>query len=101
MLPVAALDVRAGHAVLDLCSAPGSKTCQLLDGLQSRGNGLLVANDVLAERSERVGSRAKCQDCRELMVTTTDGVWFGFQGVSDRYAYARLQLIITTYYIIL
>lgn len=71
MLPAAALSVQPGDAVLDLCSAPGSKTCQLLDALG--GHGILVANDVMAERSERVAARAKWQNCRPLMVTTTDG----------------------------
>lgn len=30
MVPCLVLDVRPGHAVLDMCAAPGSKTAQLL-----------------------------------------------------------------------
>ena len=68
MLPGCALDVRPGQRVLDLCSAPGSKTCQLLDALQGEASAL-VANDLLLERAERVKARAKWQRSRELMVT--------------------------------
>ncbi|CAJ1384674.1 unnamed protein product [Effrenium voratum] len=79
MLPAAALNVQPGDAVLDLCSAPGSKTCQLLDALTCHMDcsaGLLVANDLLLERSERVWARAKCHECSPLIVTTADGSAF-------------------------
>ncbi|CAK9073703.1 unnamed protein product [Durusdinium trenchii] len=33
MLPVAVLDIQAGHRCLDLCAAPGSKTAQMLASL--------------------------------------------------------------------
>ena len=72
---------------LDLCSAPGSKTCQLLDALQvdsletsvASVNSLLVANDLLEERSERVWARSNTvngSNSRALMVTTMDGRFF-------------------------
>lgn len=31
MLPPILLDVKADHAILDMCAAPGSKTAQLLE----------------------------------------------------------------------
>lgn len=72
---------------LDLCSAPGSKTCQLLDALQVdslentsvASNSLLVANDLLEERSERVWARTNTVNAsksKALMVTTMDGQFF-------------------------
>ena len=79
MLPVAALDPQPGEAVLDLCSAPGSKTCQLLDALTHeplRAESLLVANDIRAERSERAWSRAKAQHCSHLLISNVDGTQF-------------------------
>lgn len=48
MAPVACLDVQPGDKVLDLCGAPGGKTTQIAAGLQ--GKGLLVTNDIKAER---------------------------------------------------
>lgn len=43
MAPAAALGVKPGERVLDLCAAPGGKTTQLAAALA--GKGLLVAND--------------------------------------------------------
>ena len=34
MLPPILLDVKADHAILDMCAAPGSKTAQLLELIQ-------------------------------------------------------------------
>ena len=35
MIPALFLDVQPHHVVLDMCAAPGSKTAQLLEALQS------------------------------------------------------------------
>ena len=35
MVPPLFLDVKPGHAVLDMCAAPGSKTFQLLEALHA------------------------------------------------------------------
>lgn len=85
MLAAAALDPNPGQTVLDLCSAPGSKTCQLLDALSRRASetgdldaecSALVANDMSAERSQRTWGRARAQNCTSLIVTAADGVQF-------------------------
>ena len=62
MAAVAALDVRPGQRVLDLCAAPGGKSTQIA-GLLA-GEGLLVANEpvptraqVLSRNVERLGVR--------------------------------------------
>ena len=39
MLPAVLLGVRPGHAVLDMCAAPGSKTSQLVEMLHGAGGG--------------------------------------------------------------
>ena len=50
MLPAAALPVRPGDRVLDLCAAPGGKSTALAEKLQ--GEGVLVCNDISATRAK-------------------------------------------------
>ena len=50
MLPAAALPVRPGDRVLDLCAAPGGKSTALAEKL--KGKGLLVSNDISASRAK-------------------------------------------------
>ena len=50
MAPVEALNVCPGDKVLDLCAAPGGKSTQIAQKL--RGNGLLVANEIVPQRSK-------------------------------------------------
>ena len=48
MAPVNALDPRPGETVLDLCAAPGGKSCQILSRL--KGQGTLVSNEYVRSR---------------------------------------------------
>lgn len=50
MLPAAALHVRPGEQVLDLCAAPGGKSARLAADLAGRG--LLWSNDINAQRAK-------------------------------------------------
>ena len=50
MLPAAALPVKPGDRVLDLCAAPGGKSTALAEKL--RGEGVLVCNDISATRAK-------------------------------------------------
>merc|ERR1719195_5031 len=76
MLPALALDPQPDEAVLDLCSAPGSKTCQLLDAMATAAHGtpqgLLIANELYQERAARVWNRARWQPSTALLVTAVD-----------------------------
>ena len=50
MLPALALDVQEGDVVLDVCSAPGGKTIQILQRLNNTG--LLVCNEYVYSRAK-------------------------------------------------
>jgi 16S rRNA C967 or C1407 C5-methylase (RsmB/RsmF family) len=60
MLPPLFLRPESGEYVLDMCAAPGSKTCQLLEMIQHSagdrgglelGGGCIIANDVDQKRA--------------------------------------------------
>ncbi len=48
MLPAIVLDPKPDEVVLDLCAAPGSKTCQIAQFMENTG--LLVANEINRKR---------------------------------------------------
>ena len=50
MYPVQMLDIKEGDIVLDLCSAPGGKSIQILEKL--KGTGLLVSNEIVYNRAK-------------------------------------------------
>ena len=50
MLPAEVINAKPGEIILDLCAAPGGKACRIGDDL--KGEGLLVANEINAERSK-------------------------------------------------
>ena len=50
MYPVEMLDIEPGDIVLDLCSAPGGKSIQILEKLN--GTGLLVSNEIVYNRAK-------------------------------------------------
>lgn len=54
MAPIAALSVRPGMRVLDLCAAPGGKSGGIAARLEGRG--LLVANEVVPARAKTLRS---------------------------------------------
>lgn len=70
LLPVIALQVQSGDAVLDLCAAPGSKTMQVLD---AAWNGavprLVVAVDSSIKRAQELSSRAAGLDTGLVIVS--------------------------------
>ena len=50
MYPVEMLDVQPGDVVLDLCSAPGGKSIQILEKLN--GTGFLISNEIVYNRAK-------------------------------------------------
>ncbi|AWB44175.1 rRNA cytosine-C5-methyltransferase [Paenibacillus sp. CAA11] len=66
MAPAEALDVQPGDRVLDLCAAPGGKSTQIAARLQ--GEGLLVTNDISAERTKALAKNIELYGVRNAIV---------------------------------
>lgn len=89
MVPPLLLDVQSHHKILDMCAAPGSKTCQLVEMLHAScpanqtPTGFVMANDVniarcylLAHQVHRLGSPA-------VLVSHYDATQFPFIQLSS------------------
>ena len=81
MVPAILLDVKPHHLVLDLCSAPGSKSLQILDHMHSSSPtsfppGLLASNDANHARLMVVARRSRRQPRSNLLLSSSDGRYF-------------------------
>ncbi|HRH93602.1 MAG TPA: NOL1/NOP2/sun family putative RNA methylase [Candidatus Peribacteria bacterium] len=74
MLPVALLDPQPGESILDMSSAPGSKTTQIAAKLQNKG--VVVANDVQEKRMWALASNLQRAGVMNVLVTKKVGQWF-------------------------
>ncbi|KAF7455835.1 tRNA (cytosine(34)-C(5))-methyltransferase [Cryptosporidium felis] len=77
MLPVLFLDVKSSHSILDMCSAPGSKTSQIIEILQmDQSNdteypkGFVIANDLDTRRAHMLIHHTRHLNSPSLIVTT-------------------------------
>lgn len=66
MAPVELLEVYEGDRVLDLCAAPGGKSTQIAAKL--KGTGLLVTNDISAERTKALAKNIELYGVRNAVV---------------------------------
>ncbi|QDH22692.1 RsmB/NOP family class I SAM-dependent RNA methyltransferase [Saccharibacillus brassicae] len=66
MEPAEALRPEPGDRVLDLCAAPGGKSTQIAAKL--RGEGILVTNDISAERTKALAKNIEMSGVRNAVV---------------------------------
>ena len=72
-IAVDTLNVRKNSYVLDLCSAPGSKTVQM--AMMMENTGKIVSNELYDFRSELVRQNLNKYQIRNVELTTVDGVY--------------------------
>ena len=81
MIPPLFLDVQPHHRVLDMCAAPGSKTCQLLEALHKDGpgsipTGFVIANDADTKRAYLLTHQVKRLSTPCFVVTNHEAQFF-------------------------
>ena len=96
MIPPIVLDPKDGMSVLDMCAAPGSKTCQLLevvggfinsssstpsssmkaDESDLEPSGYVVANDADSKRAYMLVNQLRRMNSPNVFVTSCDGQYF-------------------------
>lgn len=84
MLPGQVLGALPGENILDLCAAPGGKTVQI--AARMKGRGLLVANDISADRVKALVKNIELCGVRNAVVTneTPEKLAERFGGFFDR-----------------
>jgi 16S rRNA C967 or C1407 C5-methylase (RsmB/RsmF family) len=88
MIPPVVLNAKEGMSILDMCAAPGSKTCQLLEivgglsaqqdqvGKSLEPSGYVVANDADPKRAYMLVTQLRRMNSPSAFVTSCDGQFF-------------------------
>ncbi|MFH1585627.1 MAG: RsmB/NOP family class I SAM-dependent RNA methyltransferase [archaeon] len=71
MLPIIALNSKPGERILDLCSAPGSKTTQAAAEMENKG--LIIANEVSLGRIKILASNLERCGVTNTIITRKEG----------------------------
>ncbi len=72
MLPVLALNPQKDETILDLCSAPGSKTSQIAARMENTGT--IIANDLKLGRIKILASNLERCGVMNTIITKKDGI---------------------------
>jgi len=72
MLPVIALNPNPNETILDLCSAPGSKTTQI--AAKMKNTGVIIANDLKLGRIKILASNLERCGVTNTIITKSEGV---------------------------
>ncbi len=67
MLPAEVLGTKPGERILDLCAAPGGKSCRIASDLG--GEGLLIANEISADRARALLHNLERIGCTNAVIT--------------------------------
>jgi multisite-specific tRNA:(cytosine-C5)-methyltransferase len=82
MIPPIVLDPQPGDLVLDMCAAPGSKTCQMIEAIQ--GSGVVVASDVEWKRANMLAHQVQRLSSPSNIVCNEDATMFPTIAAFDR-----------------
>ncbi|MFH1771118.1 MAG: RsmB/NOP family class I SAM-dependent RNA methyltransferase [archaeon] len=74
MIPAVVLNPKPGERVLDMCSAPGSKTTQLAQYMENKG--VLVANDSNGKRLAALGINLQRCGVTNTIITHQQGSYY-------------------------
>jgi len=72
LLPVFLLDPKPGERILDLCAAPGGKTCQIAEAMKNKGE--ILAFDLDEDRMERVEENRRRLGFSSIRTMVGDGL---------------------------
>lgn len=75
MAAVAAVEIRSGMKILDLCAAPGGKTTQA--AAQLCGDGVIVSNEIDRKRVNILAQNIERLGIRNAVITNTDSAEIG------------------------
>ena len=83
MIPINSIMIQKGWRVLDLCAAPGGKTCQISNAISD--SGLLISNDIKFERCKALVENVERLGLSNviLMSDNVDSVCSQFQAYFD------------------